>query len=379
MKTLSLWKISSAHKSIKLKLDELYSNKNTNNELHVACLYNLPSYRTGIGGWIVTFFCYYVLPKTYFLSSIFKQLRWTSDSDIFSRTISYINRLIPILNFGTWNAKKHFLYCNKNNSIFQYGGENDKSLSGMFDICSPFFDSGCAIISNIPCRDTDFEAFDVTKPNRGILWSYFAADQVLVMTISTDGDSEKTMEEMQKIFETQKTISKKYNCKQTYIIGDFKRDIIFDRHLQNHLIDGFNAMSIDGTSYLIYDYTYTPMMENNLLKINSVLLSSPVHPSTPKDKEQTTNPIMYPIPEIEVLSTSPPPCNTPTEKEKPTDEKETEEDVVANETLQFPYIIFNYFSSSGKTSPKPSSPEPAASSPQPASSPTSSDDGWSKV
>lgn len=369
MKTISLWKISSAHKSMKLKLDELYLNKNTNNELHVACLYNLPSYRTGLGGWIVTFLCYYFLPKTYILSSIFKQLHWTSDSDVFSKTISYINRLIPFLNFGTWNAKKHFLYSNKDNSIFQFGGENNKSLSGMFDICSPFYDSGCAIISNIPCRDTDFEAFDITKPNRGILWSYFAADQVLVMTISTDGDSDKTMEEIQKIFETQKTISTKYTCKQTYIIGDFKREIIFDRHLQNHLTDGFSVMSIGETSYLIYDYTYTPLMENNLLKINSVLLSSPVHPSTPKEQ---TNPIMSPIPEIEVLSTSPPPCNTPTEKEKP-----HEEEVVAsnNESLQFPYIIFNYFSSSGKTSPKPS----PTSSPPPASSPASSDDGWSKV
>ena len=357
MKTISLWKISSTQKAMKIKLDELYLKKNTDNELHVACLYNLPSYRTGIGGWLVTFFCHYFVPKTYVLSSLIKQCRWISDADIFSRTISYINRLLPFLNFGTWNAKKHFLFYNRNNSIFKHGGDNNKSLSGMFNFCDPFFDSGCAIISNVSCHDTDFVAFDRTKPNRGILWSYFINDQILVMTISTDGNADETMDEMQKIFETQKTLADKFVCKNTYIIGDFKREIIFD------MSDGFKIMSIEGeeTSFLIYDYIYTPFFENNLLKINSVILSSPVS----HNKEKEVNPVMSPIQEIEpvvVVSTSPTPCNTPsgeTIDEQPTNN---------NDSLAFPYIIFNYFSS-GKTSP-PLSASPAS---------LSSDDGWSKV
>lgn len=74
MKTLSLWNVPPRRiQSTKLKLDDIYLHKKTNNELHIACLYNLPSYRSGIIGWFVSFLCDF-LPKTYIFSSLFKNV-----------------------------------------------------------------------------------------------------------------------------------------------------------------------------------------------------------------------------------------------------------------------------------------------------------------
>lgn len=368
MKSISVWKISAA-KSSKKKLDELYLHKKTSHELHIACLYNLPSYRTGIIGYVVTLLCNY-LPKTYVLSASFERFRWWSDADIFSRSICYLNRLIPILNYGTWNAKQHFLNYNSKNSIFKYGGENNKSLSGMFTFCEPFFDSGCAILSNTPAFASDFVPFD-SVINRGMLWSYYNDYQILVITISTNGNAQNVWDEMLKIRELQKQLSTRFVCKNSYIIGDFK-SLIYEQKFYE-LFDGFKINCIaelSATTYLIHDYVYTPQIEHNVVKINPIA-TSPPYLNEMNDQQQEEIIVMSPIKETveitDIVCESVPP-NTPK-----SDEKTPEDNPESQSSTTFPYVIFNYFSSN-KTPPSMSPPSmsPPSQSPK-------SDDGWSKV
>lgn len=366
MKSISLWKISAA-KSSKLKLDELYLHKKkTSHELHIACLYNIPSYRAGIFGYIVSFFCSY-LPKTYMLSSTFYRLRWWSDSDIFSRSVCYVNRFIPLLNFGTWNAKQHFLDYNLQNSIFKYGGENNRSMSSMFSFCEPFFDSGCAILSNTPSFASDFVPFDKII-NRGMLWSYYDEYQILVITVSTDGESQKVWDEILKIMNLQKQLATRFLCNNSYIIGDFK-SIIYEQKF-NDLFDGFQMTCLEDaspTSYLIHDYQYTPHMQNNIVKVNPIA-ASPPHGIEMTEQQEII--VMSPIKEVmEGENDVIPPTTIKTDEKTPEEISEPS----AQQGAAFPYLIFNYFSSN-KTPPSmsPPSKSPPSQSPK-------SDDGWSKV
>ena len=364
MKSLSLWNVPQRRiQSTKLKLDDLYLHKKTNHELHIACLYNLPSYRSGIIGWFVSFLCDF-LPMTYIFSSLIKRcqvkFRWVDDAKLISKSISYVNRMIPILNFGTWNTKRHFLNHNKNKSIFKYGADNNRSMSGMFSffLNSPFYDSGCAILSNVPAFASDFVIFNKDL-NRGILWSYYNDFQVLVMTVSTDNKDPD--DEMTKLLALQKKLSEKFICKNTYIIGEFKREII-TREFKIKLID-----SSSPTSYLIHDYICNPVLENNLIKLNTTSLSPPHH-SPRNNKEE----IIVSAEEIVIMS----PITE--DEEKKDKEKEEVQQIIIEEVPQssiFSSIIFNYFS---KTPPPTCTSKSTPSQSPPSQSPKS-DDGWSKI
>ena len=372
MKTLSLWNISQTMKLTKIKLDDLYLHKNTSHELHVACLHNLPSYRAGIVGYIVSFLFDY-LPKTYILSSIFRKLRWMDDAQIFSKSVSYINRLFPILNYGTWNRKKQFLNYNRHNSIFKFGGENNRSMSGMFSyFTEPFYDAGCAIVSNSPAFASDFIKFDA-KLNRGMLWSYFDDHQVLVITISTDGNHEDTYFEIQKVMDLQKNLSSTYICRNIYIIGNFKREIIFDSNFHDIITYKFKIKTISPNCYLIHNFFYNPILENNIVKFN-MIVSSPVHFTEGVIETQENQIVtMIPIEEdqkqvvfTKSRSTSPSPIPSPSQISSPMPSSSP-----SPPTHMFPSLIFNYFTSykTPTTSPLQS---PPSQSPK-------SDDGWSKV
>lgn len=374
MKTISLWKISSLKKS-KMKLDDLYLHKNTKEELHIACIYNLPSYRSGIIGWLISFFCDY-LPKTYVISNIFKSLRFKSDADIVSQSVSYVNRLVPILNFGTWNRKQHFLNYNRTNSIFKYGGENNKSLSGMFSFCEPFFDSGCAIFSNVPSYKTDFIKYN-TFSNEGILWSYFNDHEILIITFKSS-KSMSIYDELDSIINIQKKLASEFVCKNTYIIGDFKKEIIFDSKL-NQIVDGFYVNKLDTitNSYMIHDYIYEPSIDGNVVKINTPIKSPPPNDIIVEKIEMS--PIKEDKEEKDV------------EKKEESSVKQGEEKKGEETPSIFPYIIFNYFSNKSPTTTQKNTPtttqkntpiitpshSPPSHSP-PLQSPKS-DDGWSKV
>ena len=377
MKSLSLWNVPPRRiQSTKLKLDELYLHKKTNHELHIACLYNLPSYRSGIIGWFVSFLCDF-LPKTYIFSSLFKRcyvkFRWVDDAQLISKSISYVNRMIPILNFGTWNTKRHFLNHNKNKSIFKYGADNNRSMSGMFSffLNTPFYDSGCAILSNVPPFASDFVSFDQNKNlNRGILWSYYNDFQVLVMTVSTDNKDPD--DEIAKLLALQKNLSEKFICKNTYIMGEFKREIITLGEFKIKLID-----SSSPTSYLIHDYICNPVLENNLIKLNTTSLSPPHHSPRNNNKEE----IIISAEEIVIMSpiTEDDDNNNKKEEEvqKISEEVQKISEEVPPQSSIFSSIIFNYFSKTPPPTSTPPSKSPPSQSP-PSQSPKS-DDGWSKV
>lgn len=380
MKTLSIWNVPPQRiKSMKIRLDQLYIHKKTDKELHVACLYNLPSYRSGVIGWCISYLCN-LLPKTYLFASLFRKcrpdFRWMDDGHIISRSISYVNGMIPILNIGTWNTKKHFLNFNRENSIFKYGGENNKSMGNLLSsLYYPFYDSGVAILSNVPASASEFVCFDDNDQlNRGILWSYFETFQTLIMTISTEGRfiSTKSDTEMIKLMNLQKTLSEKFVCKNTYIIGDFKREIINFEH------ETFKIKSVDSSyspnAYLIHDSRH-PLVTDNVVKIMSTMILSPVNlkqnvqiqlppPSSP----------VTPATTCEESITMSPITEEAEETKRHIQIIQEKTDVIKKEEINrgiLSSIIFNYFSKS------PPSKSPPSQSP-PSQSPKS-DDGWSKV
>jgi hypothetical protein len=240
-------------------------------------------------------------------------------------------------------------------------------MSGMFSffLNTPFYDSGCAILSNVPPFASDFVSFDQNKNlNRGILWSYYNDFQVLVMTVSTDNKDPD--DEIAKLLALQKNLSEKFICKNTYIMGEFKREIIIT--LGEFKIKLIDSSSL--TSYLIHDYICNPVLENNLIKLNTTSLSPPHHSPRNNNKEE----IIIKAEEIVIMSPI-------TEDDDNNNKKEEEVQKISEEVPPqssiFSSIIFNYFSKTPPPTSTPPSKSPPSQSP-PSQSPKS-DDGWSKV
>jgi len=361
LNSISLWKVpQSTFKLTKIKIDEIYIHKKVDNELHVTCLYNLPSYRCGILGYLFNLILG-IFPSTFILSNYFERLRWVTDTQLICRSVSYINRYIPLLNFGTWNRKRHFVNYNYDNSIFHFGAENDHSMSSMFDIFSPhFYDSGCAILSNTPPTEKEFVSFDTLIRNRGVLWSYYDNFKVLVMTISTD---KTTYEQFQFLMSLQQILSSRFQCKTTYIMGDFKHDLIFDERIMSLIPTlHFKLQNVENTKYLIHNYVFDVTPVGYIYKPRNIVTMSPTH--TTADTSRKSIELVEKVMEEEeeekeeVVKCSP---ATITEESTATEEQQSS---------VFPYIIFNYFSTQKTTTPPSASP--------PNQSPKS-EDGWSKV
>lgn len=376
MNSISIWRYSTL-KSTKHRVDEQYSHRKTNNELHIACLYNIYSYRCGFFGWLMSLLSEH-LPKTYVLSSLFRRLKWTCDSELLALTVSYINRLFPILNYGVWNRRERFLKYNNEGSIFKYGSDLDSSMSGMYQIFNPFFDSGVALFSNVECKKKGFVPF-IDKINRGILWNYFDGFEVLVMTVSTDGNVREQAVEMEQVFELYTKISSSNSCKNTYIIANFKCDLMV-------YLKDFSITQIDNFTYLLTDYLYFPKVEENCVKFNTPVMS-PIYSPRPVmirevDEDETKTEAKT---EDHITTTIKEESNEEIvkEKEEPNEEqphevvdekeKEKEPKQEVESTSIFTSIIYNYFTS--KTPPKT---PPPSSSPSSTNS-NSSDKEWSKV
>ncbi len=367
MNSISIWRYTSP-KITKNKLDDMYIHRKTQKELHIACLHNLHSYRCGLFGWLVSFLCE-LLPSTYMISSIVSRLKWTSDRDIVATSVSYINRLFPVLNYGVWNRRERFLKYNASSSIFKYGGELDTSISGMFDICSPFFDSGIAIFSNVECSKKDFVPF-IDKKNRGILWNYFEEFEVLIMTISTDGninDQAIELEQLQAVYEK---LSSEFYCKHTYIIANFKNEVTTFRN--------FSITPINHFTYLLSMDDYIPDVDGNCIKFN-VPLSSPVYSPRPV--------VVTVVPPPVILEEEQEGKEEKKEEQKPPSPQtetttETTETTETHQTNILSSLINNYF---GYRTPSPTLTPPVNTPPRtitPSSSPsssTSSDNDWAKV
>jgi len=368
LNSISLWKVpQSTFKLTKIKIDEIYIHKKVDNELHIACIYNISSYRCGIFGYLFNLILG-VFPPTFILSHYMERLRWATDSQLICRSVSYINRYIPLLNFGTWNQKRHFVNYNRDNSIFQYGYENDNSMSSMFDLFSPFYDSGCAILSNTPPTQKEFLPFDPAVKNRGVLWCYYDKFKVLVMTISTQ---KTTYEEIEFLMSLQNILSNRFHCKTTYIMGDFKHEIIFDERIMSMIpMQQFKIQNVENlstTTYLIHNYMFDVTQVGKIFKPRNIVVTSPPYFNIASKEIRKTIELKENVmeeEEEEQKSTSPATITEITSAEEHQQQEEESKSV-------FPYIIFNYFSTNKTTTPPPSA-SPPNQSPK-------SEDGWSKV
>lgn len=372
LNSLSIWRVpASSFKLTKIRIDEAYIHKKTDKELHIACLYNIPSYRCGIFGYLFNSLLYR-FPNTYVISHYFESMRWTTDVQIICRSISYINRFIPILNFGTWNTKKNFMSYNKENSIFHYGADNDESMSSMLNsFYTPFYDSGCAILSNTPPTSKHFIPF-THHSNRGILYAFYESFNVLVLTISTN---QITIEQIQKLISIHSSLTTQYPSATIYIIADFKIEIANNEDIMKLLLPLYKIQAIDDglskTTYLLHNYISDMKQIEKILKPNTVMPS----PSSPLTKHNRTNDCIETTMEEEkrlyiIREEGAVPTSTTTPPPPPSPVNQTSSDIPSSSS--FPYIIFNYFSSN-KT--------PPSSSPitqTPAQSPKS-DGSWSKV
>ena len=370
LNSISIWKVpQSTFKLTKIKIDEIYIHKKVDNELHIACIYNIPSYRCGIFGYLLNLILG-VFPPTFILSHYIERLRWATDSQLICRSVSYINRYIPLLNFGTWNQKRHFVNYNRDNSIFQYGYENDNSMSSMFDLFSPYFyDSGCAILSNTPPTQKEFLPFDPAVKNRGVLWCYYDKFKVLVMTISTE---KTTYEEIEFLMSLQNILSNRFHCKTTYIMGDFKHEIIFDERIMSMIpMQQFKIQNVENlspTTYLIHNYVFDVNQVGKIFKPRNIVVTSPPYFNIIRKTVELTEKVMEEEEEVVVVEKehTQKPISPSTVTEINSSEEEGDE---SKSQSVFPYIIFNYFSTQ-KTTPPSASP--------PNQSPKS-EDGWSKV
>lgn len=352
LNSISLWKVpQSTFKLTKIKIDEIYIHKKVDNELHIACIYNIPSYRCGILGYLFNLILG-IFPPTFILSNYFKRLRWITDTQVICRSVSYINRYIPLLNFGTWNQKRHFVNYNRDNSIFKYGVENDSSMSSMLNFFSPYFyDSGCAILSNTPSTQKEFVPFDPIVKNRGVLWCYYDKFKVLVMTISTE---KTTYEQFEFLMSLQQTLSNRLHCKTTYIMGEFKHNLIFDERIMSFLhVQQFKIQNVENTKYLIHNYVFDVTPVGYIFKPRNIV-------TTPTHTTETSRKIIELVEKVMEEEEKEAKTSPATITEESTTEKQ--------QSSVFPYIIFNYFSTQ-KTTPSAS---PPSQSPK-------SDDGWSKV
>ena len=126
-------------------------------ETSVLICNNTYSYRVGVLGWLFHKLSKKVCIKSSYLVKKINEYRSLrkckfncTDLEVLTYGISYINRYIPLLNLVTINERYNYV----GNYKFQYGYEN-KSLPGLFS-SSPYFDSGCGILSNIKPLFSDF-------------------------------------------------------------------------------------------------------------------------------------------------------------------------------------------------------------------------------
>ena len=136
----------------------------------------------------------------------------------------------------------------------------------------------------------------------------------------------------------------------------------------------FNIQPIDDglsrTTYLLHNFTFDYKQVDKILKPNTII-SSPTPPLTKQNRTgETTETTMEEEKRLHIIkeeaSCLPTPSITPPPPSSPVSSPESES--------KFPYIIFNYFSSSSSSKTPPSS----SPTQTPAESPKS-DGSWSKV
>ena len=202
------------------------------------------------------------------------------------------------------------------------------------------------------------------------------------MTISTE---KTTYEEIEFLMSLQNVLSNRFHCKTTYIMGDFKHEIIFDERIMSMIpMQQFKIQNVENlstTTYLIHNYMFDVNQVGKIFKPRNIVVTSPPYFNIISKEIRKTVELTEKVMEeeeeeevddevvvVEKEQTQPISPSTVTE----INSSEEEGDESKSQSV-FPYIIFNYFSTQKITPPSAS---PSASPPN--QSPKS-EDGWSKV
>ena len=236
-------------------------------ETSVLICNNTYSYRVGVLGWLFHKLSKKVCIKSSYLVKKINEYRSLrkckfncTDLEVLTYGISYINRYIPLLNLVTINERYNYV----GNYKFQYGYEN-KSLPGLFS-SSPYFDSGCGILSNIKPLFSDFvplrwknkEYFD-DLVNKGILYNFYKEEEKELgcLIVTYNFAENKTIEELMYDIDDIMTWLSKLQIEEKYnvlIVGDFKMKIDENNNVLKLIIgENFEIKHLSNTSYLIHN------------------------------------------------------------------------------------------------------------------------------
>ena len=236
-------------------------------ETSVLICNNTYSYRVGVLGWLFHKLSKKVCIKSSYLVKKINEYRSLrkckfncTDLEVLTYGISYINRYIPLLNLVTINERYNYV----GNYKFQYGYEN-KSLPGLFS-SSPYFDSGCGILSNIkpllsdfvPLRWKNKEYFD-DLVNKGILYNFYKEEEKELgcLIVTYNFAENKTIEELMYDIDDIMTWLSKLQIEEKYnvlIVGDFKMKIDENNNVLKLIIgENFEIKHLSNTSYLIHN------------------------------------------------------------------------------------------------------------------------------
>ena len=236
-------------------------------ETSVLICNNTYSYRVGVLGWLFHKLSKKVCIKSSYLVKKINEYRSLrkckfncTDLEVLTYGISYINRYIPLLNLVTINERYNYV----GNYKFQYGYEN-KSLPGLFS-SSPYFDSGCGILSNIKPLCSDFvplrwknkEYFD-DLVNKGILYNFYKEEEKELgcLIVTYNFAENKTIEELMYDIDDIMTWLSKLQIEEKYnvlIVGDFKMKIDENNNVLKLIIgENFEIKHLSNTSYLIHN------------------------------------------------------------------------------------------------------------------------------
>lgn len=230
---------------------------------------NTYCYRVGIFGWFFQMISKQICTKSTFLVSKVNQYRNSkckfecSDLQLFTFGVSYINSFIPLLNLFTVNERYNCISKYK----FKYGYYNN-SLPSSFSCCyNPYFDSGCAILSNfkplytnfIPLRWKNKDYLD-DLVNKGILYNFYKSSTESYLIVTFNFAENKTIDELLFDIDDVMTCLSKLQFQQneknfhTFIIGDFKMLINEDNNVIKLIIgQNFQLKHLGNTSYLIHN------------------------------------------------------------------------------------------------------------------------------
>jgi hypothetical protein len=342
-------------------IKDFIDDTNQNEQFSIVCLNEVYGYRSGIFGFCLNYLSNCIksqptLIKNYMNSQCYKNNPFFCDDfDIIASYCSYLNRFIPILNFGYWDNQKTFLNYNYDHSQLKY--INNDSQQKLCSFSHPMLDSGCAFISNkiplfkgfLPLEKSD-SYFD-NLIHKGIQWNYYEIENVgyifITFNLSSDLGYNRKWFEIEQIICLANEIQLKYvdfdfienlHC---FIIGDFKIDLL---HISN-ILSAFKVTPLYDTTFLL-SYDKDLRVQQNIVS-NQTIVSVKINNESVNDSnedndndefkdESVVNPLQKQPHEIAIVMNV-------IENVKEFNIEEISEDEIVEESSVIPIIIESYF------------------------------------